>query len=536
MSIATPSPQLHCTNLVQWTFSGDYDPRKPVLIDAADPSRIVTKEIAIQLVTSLVGAFEPDSTVCLHLTNDIIYPILCLAIWANKCRWTGTNPAYTASELAHHFRVSKTKYIVTAVEQLDTIRAAVADSGDAGSIKIILFSDILHNSPQDGISEGTAKSATQEFSTLHDLLQSQHPEVLENAIREIDENSLATLCPTSGTTGMPKMAAHTHLATVIESAATQDHHASKPYVVRRLFCTPIFHSFSTPEMVINSIRLGIPSYFMKRFNDAKFSQAVHDFAITETFAPPPILLRLVNNPETHPLIQSLRNIYSGGAPLVQELRTQFESIFQHEPPRISQVWGMTEGGWYTTIKHPEVDPTNSCGRPIPGYEIRISDHHATEVDGHRAGEIYVRGPALMRGYYGNAQATADSFDGDWLKTGDVGYIDAGKVYLVDRCKDLIKVNGFQVTPAEIENALLTSPDVRDCGVVGWGENVDEHPLAFVVPAHVAATVGAIKAHLLQRLTRYKVASCEVRFVDRIPKSISGKILKKELRNIAASMQ
>jgi acyl-coenzyme A synthetase/AMP-(fatty) acid ligase len=197
---------------------------------------------------------------------------------------------------------------------------------------------------------------------------------------------------------------------------------------------------------------------------------------------------------------------------------------------------MTEGGWYTTIKHPEVDPTNSCGRPIPGYEIRISDHHATEVDGHRAGEIYVRGPALMRGYYGNAQATADSFDGDWLKTGDVGYIDAGKVYLVDRCKDLIKVNGFQVTPAEIENALLTSPDVRDCGVVGWGENVDEHPLAFVVPAHVAATVGAIKAHLLQRLTRYKVASCEVRFVDRIPKSISGKILKKELRNIAASMQ
>lgn len=514
-------------NLVQWTFSGDYDAEKPILIDSADPTRVITKNKALQLVASLNGAFAQDSTVCLHLANDITYPILCLAIWASKCRWTGTNPGYTAPELEHHFRVSKTKYVVTSEDKLDTVRSAVQASGT--DAEIVLFSDILsedsdiaqdHDAPEYGL------------RNLHDLLGPGTPEEMFQTIADIDTESLATLCPTSGTTGLPKMAAHTHRATVLESAATQDAHDAKPYAIRRLFCTPIFHSFSTPEMVVNSLRIGTPSYFMKRFDDNLFPKAIQDFGITEIFAPPPILLRLINNPASHAMIQSLRNIYSGGAPLVPELRAKFDALFQ-DPPRITVVWGMTEGGWFTTNKYDMPDETNSCGRPIQGYEVTITQKNATEVDGHQAGEIYVRGPALMKCYFGNATASADAFDGEWLKTGDVGYLLDGKVFLIDRSKDLVKVNGFQVAPAEIENALLTSADVKDCGVISAGHDVNEHPLAFVVLANDLVTTDELKKHLRGRLASYKCSTIEIRFVREIPKSISGKILKKELRKMAA---
>lgn len=526
-------------NIVQWAFSGRYDSSMPVLVDAEEPSRFITKEKAIQLTANLTGAFEENSTVCLNIPNDIVYPILCYAIWASKCRWTGVNPGYKSIDLAHHFRTSQTKYVITCEEQLEKVREAVRDSGR--TIEIILYTDLLKAQPAGiqtacGVHRGHRhRNTSSEFRYLHELQKTKTPESLFEALRKVDNNSIAALASTSGTTGLPKMAARTHRSHVLEAAATQDNHDAKPYHVRRLFCTPIFHSFSTGEMVINSMRLGQPTYFIKRFDDVLFPKAIQDFNITETFAPPPLLLRLVDNPTAHKQIQSLRNIYCGGAPLVPELRARIDNIYLRNPagpPRIAQVWGMTEGGWFTTFHFGENDTTNSVGRPIRGYEMRVVPREEFKsFEGYETGELYIRSKLLMEGYFGNAQATKDSFEGEWLKTGDVGYIKDGKVYLIDRCKDLIKVNGFQVSPTELESALLSSTDILDAGVVGAGTDTSEHPVAFVVRADENVSAEQIKKRLRTQLASYKVSTMEVRFVKALPKSITGKILKVELRKL-----
>jgi acyl-CoA synthetase (AMP-forming)/AMP-acid ligase II len=458
-----------------------------------------------------------------------------LSIFASKCRWTGTNPAYKADELEHHFRTSNTKYVIASPETIDEVTTAAAALGN--TIEVILFTDILSSQVKiNGDFNGAPSPAATDkptFRTLHDLYNRRNISIcLADRLRKVGPCDIAALMSTSGTTGLPKMAQRTHLAMISETKANEDNNACKPYEVRRLMCTPIFHAFSTPEMIFNPLRLGYPTYIAKRF-DSSFAQMVHDYQITETAAPPPMLLALVNRAQDHHLLQSLRTIYSGGAPLSAGLRDQTRNIFTN-PPRIAQVWGMTEGGWFTTFKYPEDDTTGSVGRMTPGYEVKTTPEHATQLEnGQTVGELYVRGPQLMTGYRDNDAATAATFAPDgWLKTGDIGYVrDDGKVYLVDRAKDLIKMNAWQVAPAELEAALASSPDVSDAAAVGVGSGVDEHPLICVVPAHAQVSVRDVVQHLYRGLANYKVSKAEVVFVDSIPKNASGKILRKALKEL-----
>ncbi|KAK4501715.1 hypothetical protein PRZ48_007524 [Zasmidium cellare] len=531
------------TNIVSWAFSGVYDSSRPILIDTANPCRSITKEEAIDLVSRLAGAFEPDTTVCLHLDNDILYPILSFAIYASKCRWTGSNTSNKIPELEHIFQAAKVKYVITAVEHLSVVEAAVKKSGVGADI--ILFSDILEGKPCQSLSCGREfnpghKSET--YRDLHDLLGDGTPDTLARMLKDVDPHSIASLMSTSGTTGRPKMAARTHAATVLETAAiAKNEHDLKPYQVRRLFCTPTFHAFTMPELVINSIRLGHPAFIMKRFDDIAFPAKIAEFDITETLAPPGVLLRLIHNPACKQQIQSLRAIYTGGAPLVPELKSQFLALYPNEKPRIAPVWGMTEGGWFTTIKYPENDMTGSVGRMLPGFEVKMSLETPVKLsDDREAGELLVRSKQLMAGYFNNPEANRNAFTDDgWLRTGDIGYVsDDGKVYLVDRAKDLIKVNGWQVSPVELEDALLISPDVKDSGVISSGEHVNEHPLAFVVRSDSSPDVTAsmLKAHMLTQLASYKVRSCEFQFIDEIPRSATGKILRNALRALEVQVR
>ena len=362
-----------------------------MLLDASDPRRFVSRKTAEDFVGRLAGAFEPGTTVCLHLPNDILYPVLVLGILASKCRWTGSNPAHTQYELAHHFRVSNTKYVVTLQEHLTTVETAVRELGS--EIEIILFTDLLRKPAVDAACESWSSSAEkpqtdrnrnaemEKYRTLEDMCSPPHSQKLQDQIQHeltnVPLDDIAVLQSTSGTTGLPKMAVRTHEAMMLETIAIEDNNAAKPYEVRRLFCTPIFHAFSTPEMIFNPLRLGYTAYFMRRF-DESFAQKIHDFGITETAAPPPMLMRLEQQTEAHHLLQSLRLTLSGGAPLMPGLRTRVLRIFNN-PPRIVQVWGMTEGGWFTTLKYPDDDDTGSVGRIIPGLDITVSAEDVFEA-------------------------------------------------------------------------------------------------------------------------------------------------------------
>ena len=315
--------------------------------------------------------------------------MLVLGILASRSIWTGTNIASTSFELEHHFQASFTKCVITLPEYERTVQDAAAGLG--WDVEIVFFTDILAENAllkvpcgeptpkEDGLYMLTNSSGEPVARrTLHDLLGTRHEGKVKKKIDYIDPDQVAALQSTSGTTGLPKMAARTHRALILESKAIEDNHAQKPYDVRRLFCTPIFHAFSTPEMVIAPLRLGIPTYIMRRYDDT-FAQKVHDLKITETAAPPPMLKMLQEQQSSHHLLQSLRMIFCGGAPLARGLRKQTLAIFE-TPPRIVQVWGMTEGGWFATFKYPEDDRTGSVGRMVPGYDIKVSTDDPCRMD------------------------------------------------------------------------------------------------------------------------------------------------------------
>ncbi|KAF2858375.1 acetyl-CoA synthetase-like protein, partial [Piedraia hortae CBS 480.64] len=490
-------------NLVDFTLAGTYDPDKPVIIDAETPSRTISLRQARDGVEYFQRFFSPRTTVCTHLQNDVNYPLYVLGIMAAGAIWTGTNTSYTAAELKHHFTTSNTTCVITEIEHLDTVQAAIHASGI--KIKILVASDL-------------ANSAVK--------MRGPRPYICPT--------STAVMMNTSGTTGLPKIAARTHRAFLAELLGTGALEGVKHYEVRRLFCIPIFHGFGAPEMIFNALHYGHVSFFMRRM-DETFAQKVHDFGITETYGAPPLMLRLVNDPSHHHLLQSLRRISFGGAKLTPELRKQTLSMFKIAP-RIVPVYGMTEGGWFTTCQgniDDEGAAAGSVGRPIAGITIKIEGQFRLS-DGNTGGEIMISGPQLMTAYFRDQAATSETIINGWLRTGDLGYIKNGHVYLIDRLKDLIKISGFQVAPAELEEVLRRHSGIVDASVFGAGVDVDEHPVVCVVrrPGASNTSVAEIKAHLRSQLTRYKVNRCEIVYVDSIPKSAAGKVQRKALREKA----
>ena len=374
------------------------------------------------------------SVVSRSLADAYSGPVSCLDAWypCLEMPLDWHRSSIPQSELNHHLRTSNTRYVVTLPKQLRVVEGAVQTLGSKA--EVILFTELLMDMPEVDTSHLRLPSArsyrcnsvpTNEddlktYRNLHHPMGGASEHNLQSQLSEVSANEIAALMSTSGTTGLPKTAARTHLAMILESKAIEDDKTAKPYEVRRLFCTPIFHAFSAPEMLINPLRLGYATYFTRLFDDT-FAQKVHDFGITEIAAPPPLLMSLLQQADAHRLLQNLRLIFSGEAPLVADLRSKVLEIFERTP-RIVHIWGMTEGGWFSTFKYPEDDAGGSVGRAVPGCEVKMNLADLIEIaDRHAAGEILLKGPKMMTGYLGNAQATEEAFTEDgWLKTGDVG--------------------------------------------------------------------------------------------------------------------
>ena len=458
--------------------------------------------------------------------NDVLYPILFLAIVANGATWTGTNPAYTEHELAKHLTDTGASYIIT--EDVCHAAATGAVSRAGSDAEVLLFQDLL-DCESNTRSHASAQIYGQEATTLKQYIQQQSLDKIRDPLWD-QPAPYAALMSTSGTSGQPKIAARTQQALLWESRAIEDKSEKRPYPVRRLICTPVFHAFSFVIAVVNALRYGHTSYFMKRYDDT-FCQKVFDLEITEMTSSPGLLSRLTTTKQpASVLLSSLRLIWCGGTHLTEELRSNTLRIFE-DPPLIVQVWGMTEGGWFTTFPYPENDTTGSVGRLIEGWEMKVVVQPELRTEHVPVlGELYVRGPQLMMGYYRDESASEAALSSGWLRTGDIGYIQDGKVYVVDRTKDLIKVNGFQVSPAELEDAILKHPSIEDCAVLKGGTGVAEHPIAWLVAACVPPSEDEMRQHMYRFLTRYKVNKCRMRFLKRIPRGATGKVLRDVLRD------
>ncbi|MDQ1660942.1 MAG: hypothetical protein QOJ68_922, partial [Blastococcus sp.] len=310
---------------------------------------------------------------------------------------------------------------------------------------------------------------------------------------------------------------------------------------------PFFHIYGLTVLMNQGLQWGGTVVTLPRFDLEQFLRTIQDQKITRAFVAPPIVLALAKHPLVDSFdLSSLRTITSGAAPLDESLALSAEERLRKGAGTgvtVSQGYGMTELSpvSHTTPekgKGPRGDeyevPKGSVGYAIPNTECRLIDPSTGEdaADGER-GELWVRGPQVMKGYLNNPEATADTVDDEgWLHTGDVAVVDEHGCYtVVDRVKELIKYKGYQVAPAELEAVLLGHPQILDAAVIGVPdkESGEELPKAFVVRAQGSElSEQAVMEFMAAKVAPHKKIRL-VEFIDEVPKSSAGKILRKDLK-------
>jgi long-chain acyl-CoA synthetase len=342
-------------------------------------------------------------------------------------------------------------------------------------------------------------------------------------------DDMAVLMYTSGTIGLPKgvMLSYGNLQSDVDAAIA---HAALRHRHKFLGMIPLFHSFGMTAAMLAPIQLGSTSVFMARFSPASFVKAIAEHGASVLYAVPSMYAACLHMKEAGP--KEFENVYatiSGGEPLPPRLNDAFQQRFGQ---RIYEGYGLTETSPVISINVPQSYRANSVGRPVPGVVIRIIGDDGTDQPVGQTGELWVRGPMVMKGYYHLPQETADALTPDgFFKTGDLARFDAdGFLYIAGRKKDLIIIAGEKAVPREIEEALLTHPAVAEAAVVGKKDpSRGEVVVAFITfKEGQTATPDALRHACRDHgLPQWKVPR-EIFIEQSLPRSPTGKVLKRVL--------
>ncbi len=479
--------------------------------DASGNSAYTYTELS-DAIHSLAGGLAargvgPGTVIGLMAPNLPEYAIVFHGVAVTGAAVTTINPTYGAKEVRHQLQDAGAKILFTVAMFADTAQAAVEGTG-VDEIVII-----------DSAVPGTTAMA----------------EIFGDPIEQVPlhpETHTVVLPYSSGTTGLPKgvMLSHKNLVANIQQCIHAIRYQDNEVALAAL---PFFHIYGMQVLMNGLICNGVMTVTMPRFDMVEALEAVQSLGITRFFAVPPIVIGLANAPIVDQYnTSSIRQVFSGAAPLGAELAALASKRLGCE---VVQGFGMTE---LSPVSHSTVEGDyrpGTSGVTVSNTESRIVDPDTGEDQpiGKR-GELWVRGPQVMLGYLNRPEATAETIDDDgWLHTGDIGIIDEhGHMSIVDRMKELIKFKGFQVAPAELEALLITHPKVADVAVIGIPDDeAGELPKAFItVPPGESVTLEEIQSLVSENLVSYKqIRSLEV--IDAIPKSASGKILRKDLRNL-----
>ncbi|XAR71532.1 Trans-feruloyl-CoA synthase [Bertholletia excelsa] len=444
---------------------------------------------------------------------------------------TTANPFYTAAEVFKQFGTSKAKLIITQSQYVDKLRDATSQD-DNNDLPIIGqdFTLITIDDPPENCLH---------FSILSEANESELPSV------PIDPDDPVALPFSSGTTGLPKGVILTHKSLITSVAQQVDGDNPNLYLKEEdvvLCVLPLFHIFSLNSVLLCSLRAGSAVLLMHKFEIGTLLELIQRHRVSVAAVVPPLVLALAKNPMVASFdLSSIRMVLSGAAPLGKELE---EALRSRVPQAIfGQGYGMTEAGPVLSMclsfaKHPFPTKSGSCGTVVRNAQLKVIDPDSgSSLTRNQPGEICIRGQQIMKGYLNDEEATARTIDVDgWLHTGDIGYVDDdGEVFIVDRVKELIKFKGFQVPPAELEALLVSHPSIVDAAVVPQKDDVaGEVPVAFVVRSNgFQLSEDAVKEFIAKQVVFYKKLH-KVYFVHAIPKSPSGKILRKDLRAKLAS--
>jgi acyl-CoA synthetase (AMP-forming)/AMP-acid ligase II len=514
MPIRSPHPDVHVPDVPLTDFVlGDAAARgdRPAIVDAVSGAMLTYAQLSEDVDRCAAGlaarGLAPGEVVGIYAPNVPEYAVAFHGVARAGGTNTTVNALYTAGETAFQLRTAGARFLVTTPALADQ---AVEAARTAGLEEVFTIGGAPGTTPFEALLAPPGTPA---------------PRPAIEPARHI-----VALPFSSGTTGLPKGVMLTHrnlVANLCQFEPVRDIDESD----RVIAVLPFFHIYGQTLVLNDALRRGARIVTMPRFDLAQFLAAIEQHAITACYVAPPIVLALAK----HPLVgehdlSSLRFIMSGAAPLDADLQGAAE---RRVGCRVQQGYGLTEASPVTHIVHQDDENVHgTIGTLMPSTEARLVDAETGEDAARgQAGEIWVRGPQVMLGYLGDSEATAATLTADgWLHTGDIATVDeAGRFCVVDRLKELIKYKGYQVPPAELEGILLTHPQIADaCVVPVRDEEAGEVPKAFVVPREGSALdPQEVMAFVAVRVAPHmQVRACEL--IDAIPKSPSGKLLRRVL--------
>jgi acyl-CoA synthetase (AMP-forming)/AMP-acid ligase II len=469
----------------------------------------------------VASGVRPGDRVALWAPNSLDWIVAALGVYAAGAVLVPVNTRFKGTEAAHVLRTAGARLLVTVTDFLgaDYIGMLGSDPDLLGALDVV----VLSGPP------GDATPWTRFLERGRETDGSDSPE------ERLGPDDVSDIIFTSGTTGRPKGAVLTHGASTRSYVAWSENVGLR-HGDRYLVVYPFFHCAGLKSAVLACILTGATIVPCPVFDVATVMDLVVRERISMLPGPPTLYQSLLNEDLSGYDTSSLRLAVTGAASVPVDLVRRMREDLGFAS--VVTAYGLTETtGTVSTCRHD--DPieviANTSGRPLPGMEVRVVDRAGTDVPAGEAGEVWVRGYAVMRGYFNAPEATAEAFTPDgWLRTGDVGVLDArGNLRITDRITDMFIVGGFNAYPAEIENLMSRHPDVAQVTVVGVpDERLGEVGFAYVIPRQGSApTEAELIAWCRKEMANFKVPR-HIGFVPALPLNPSGKVLKFELRDRA----
>lgn len=507
-------PNLDVASCVLSQFPHALAESRIALIDAATNCQISYAHLYRSIRSLAYGLYHAvgvrkGDVVFLVAPNSLLYPTICLAILSVGAILTPANPLNTTLEIAKQVADSGAKLAICAPEELHK-----------------LIPTKLPTMLTTKTSDGTLLSA-------EELIECSHP--IDLPLERPTQTDTAAVLYSSGTTGTSKgvILTHANLISVISLLKWSVSASSSQDDVFLCFI-PMFHIYGLAFFVLGLFCSGITTVVMQRFDFQAMLDVIKVHRVNYIPAVPPVILALVKHASNMKCdLSSLRRVSSGAAPLSKEVTDGFREKFPWVELR--QAYGLTETCGAASVFALDEDAKahpGSCGRLLPHFSAKIVDiETGSPLPPNKEGELWLRSPTIMKGYLQNEEATTVMLDPEgWLRTGDLGYFDEdGFLYIVDRIKELIKHNGYQVAPAELEALLLSHPQIVDAAVIPLeNEEAGQVPMAYVVKASGSElTENQVIRFIADQVAPYKKVR-RVGFISTIPKSAAGKILRKQL--------
>ena len=488
-------------------------PGKAALVDGPSGRTITYGQLAgaIRLVASSLSkrGFKKGDVFAIYSPNLPEYAIAFHAVATLGGIVTTANPLYTPHELAHQLEDAGARFLLTIPPFLPQAQTAAQM---AHIEEVFVFGEAEGATPFASLLQSDGVLPPVKIDPLHDIVVMPY---------------------SSGTTGLPKGVMLTHY-NLVANTLQSDALLSGPAEVTKddvmIGILPFFHIYGMVVVMSLALYKGATVVSMPRFDLEQFLTIFDKYGVTWAPLAPPIVLGLAKHPMVDKFdVSKLRLIISGAAPLSAEVE---KAVIDRLHCFVTQGYGMTESSPVLHIRPvPEGQAKpGSIGVVAPNTEVKVMDvANFNELGPNQEGEIWARGPQVMTGYLNNPQATASTVDDEgWLHTGDIGYADEdGYFFIVDRLKELIKYKGYQVAPAELEAVLVSHPAVADAAVIGIkDEEAGEAPKAFVVRRSEVSAEDLL-AWVAERVASYKRIR-HLEFIEQIPKSASGKILRRIL--------